>query len=227
MLNNNTLNKEICIFGVLANERGLDIEKSMLKWLLSEYDVYIVYQKFPGELYEYPALRFAQWFSLTFNISIIFYIHTKGAFNQFKSQQLLIELWKYEFTGPRKYLYINSIKNNSAEVTCIFRSGNYTLFNAVFISIRAFKLIDTILFQTDRYFYERLFQNNKNIMRVKGVLNDSIEWYDARKQIPILLKKSRNEILSDDIFLLNILIITIIFSYIKKLIIFRAFQIKI
>ena len=64
-------------------------------------------------------------------------------------------------------------------------------------------------------------------MRVKGVLNDSIEWYDARKQIPILLKKSRNEILSDDIFLLNILIITIIFSYIKKLIINRAFQIKI
>lgn len=27
----------------------------------SNYNVYIVYQKFPGKLFEYPALKFAQW----------------------------------------------------------------------------------------------------------------------------------------------------------------------
>ena len=101
---NNKLKKDICIFGVLANEKGLNTEKTMLKWLLPEYNVYCIYQKFPGELFEYPALRFAQWFSLSFNISIILYVHTKGAFNQFKSQEQLIELWKYEFTSPRKYI---------------------------------------------------------------------------------------------------------------------------
>ena len=103
---NNKLKKDICIFDVLANEKGLNTEKTMLKWLLPEYNVYCIYQKFPGELFEYPALRFAQWFSLSFNISIILYVHTKGAFNQFKSQEQLIELWKYEFTSPRKYIFI-------------------------------------------------------------------------------------------------------------------------
>ena len=33
----------------------------MNEWLLPEYNVYTVYQKYPGKLFEYPALRFAQW----------------------------------------------------------------------------------------------------------------------------------------------------------------------
>jgi hypothetical protein len=33
----------------------------MLEWLLPEYDVYCVYQKYPGILYEYPAIRFAKY----------------------------------------------------------------------------------------------------------------------------------------------------------------------
>ena len=75
------INPIICVFGVLVNDEGLKIEKSMLEWLLPEYEVYSVYQKYPGNLYEYPALRFAQWFSLFYNISIILYVHTKGAAN--------------------------------------------------------------------------------------------------------------------------------------------------
>ena len=59
----NITNPIVCIFGVLANEKGLEIEKSMLQWLLPEYDVYCIYQKYPGKLFEYPALRFAQWIS--------------------------------------------------------------------------------------------------------------------------------------------------------------------
>ena len=76
----------------------------MLKWLLPEYDVYCVYQKFPGILYEYPALRFAQWFIIKYHKSFILYIHSKGAFRQFKGQENVIKLWKHEFTSPRKYI---------------------------------------------------------------------------------------------------------------------------
>ena len=59
--NENIKNKILCVFGVLENEKGLAIEKEMNKWLLPEYNVYTVYQKYPGKLFEYPALRFAQW----------------------------------------------------------------------------------------------------------------------------------------------------------------------
>ena len=54
----------VCIFGILANEKGIEIANSMIEWLLPEYDIYCVYQKYPGKLFEFPALRFAQWLSL-------------------------------------------------------------------------------------------------------------------------------------------------------------------
>ena len=72
---------------ILCNNEGLKIEKEMLNWLIPEYDVYCVYQKYPGTLYEYPALRFAQWFSQSFNISFILYVHTKGAYYKKKNKK--------------------------------------------------------------------------------------------------------------------------------------------
>jgi len=36
-----SLNKIICIFGVLVNQNGIQIKKEMLKWLSPEYDIYI------------------------------------------------------------------------------------------------------------------------------------------------------------------------------------------
>ena len=103
------LKKELCIFGVLVNDKGLQIEHSMLDWLLPEYDVYCVYQKYPGILYEYQELRFAQWFSITYDKEIVLYVHTKGAFRVFKKQEEVIELWKNEFTNPRKYLPLSRV----------------------------------------------------------------------------------------------------------------------
>lgn len=218
--NKNKSNKIVCIFGVLVNEKGLQIEKSMLSWLLPEYDVYCIYQKYPGILYEYPALRFAQWFSLSYNISIILYIHTKGAFNQFKSQDQLIELWRKEFTGSRKFIYIHLIKDNLTDISCLFRSGTYTLFNANYISNRAFKLINTISIRTNRYDYEKLFKTEKTIIRVKGVLNDTIAWYEARRLIPIFLKYYKyNENLKKDKNnkkIINIIILIILIFLLKK-----------
>ena len=150
----------------------------MLEWLIPEYDVYCVYQKYPGNLFEYPALRFAQWLSLLFNIKIILYIHTKGAFHQNKNQDIVRELWKYEFTNPRKNIYINLLKNNLADISLPFRYGIWTWFNGMFISYRAFYLVGTIeYFKANRWYYESLFRNsiiNITSIRFKGVLNDSI-----------------------------------------------------
>ena len=142
--NKNSFKKEVCILGVLCNDKGLEIHNSMLLWLLPEYDVYCVYQKYPGILFEYPALRFAQWFSLEYNKPIILYVHTKGAFYPRKEQELVIDLWKHEFTNNRKNIYINYIKNNSVDISLPFRKGTCTWLNGMFISNRAFKLINEI-----------------------------------------------------------------------------------
>ena len=77
----------------------------MLDWLLPEYDVYCVYQKYPGILFEYPALRFAQWLSLNYNKAIILYVHTKGAFNYNNFQNKEKYVWKHEFTKPHSFIY--------------------------------------------------------------------------------------------------------------------------
>ena len=147
---------------MLVNDKGLQIENLMLEWLLPEYDVYCVYQKYPGILYEYPALRFAQWFSITYDKEIVLYVHTKGAFSPFQSQEEVIELWKNEFTSPRKYIYTNFIKNNFTEICLPFRKTTVTFFNGMFISIRAFKLIDDIKFNSNRFYYEEILFKDKN-----------------------------------------------------------------
>ena len=140
----------------------------------TEYDVYCVYQLYPGELYEYPALRFAQWLSIILNIKIILYIHTKGAFYPNKNQDKVRELWKHEFTNPRKNIYINILKNNLADITLPFRYGVSTWFNGMFISNQAFNLINIIEnSKSNRWHYESLFRQPS--IRFKGILNDSIE----------------------------------------------------
>ena len=174
MKKKNSLNDIVCIFGILVNDKGIEIANEMLEWLNEEYDVYCIYQKYPGNFFEYPALRFAQWLSLIFNIKIILYIHTKGAFYPSKNQDKVRELWKYEFTNPRKNVYINLLKNNLADITLPFRCGVSTWFNGMFISNRAFNLINIIEnFKYNRWYYESLFKQSS--IRLKGILNDSIE----------------------------------------------------
>ena len=174
----NIFNEVKCVFGILVNEKGIYIASSMMEWLLQEYDIYCVYQKYPGSLFEYPALRFAQWISLTLHIEIVLYLHTKGAFYHNENQDKVIELWKNEFTNERKNLYINLIKNNLSDVTLPFKKDKCTWYNGMFISKRAFSLINTIGYNpNDRWYYESLFFYTHNNIRIKGILDDNIPPY--------------------------------------------------
>ena len=112
--NENIKNKFLCVFGVLENENGLAIEKEMNEWLLPEYNVYTVYQKYPGKLFEYPALRFAQWLLQKKKNDFLLYIHTKGAFYPTKRQKGIRECWKNEYTGKRKFEYIIPLKKKKS-----------------------------------------------------------------------------------------------------------------
>ena len=223
-----SLNKIICIFGVLVNKKGLEIEKSMLQWLLPEYDVYCIYQKYPGKFFEYPALRFAQWFSTMLNISILLYVHTKGAYKQKPFQENVRALWKHEFTSPRNNIYIKLIENNKTDVSLPFKIKMITLYNGMYISNRAFNLINTIGYHPkNRYYYEKIFMFNKTAIniRIKGVLNNSIisntdvhfQSYmflqNFAKNKIIKISKEFNELIKLIIILIFILFLKIIKNY--------------
>ncbi len=160
----------------------------MLDWLLPEYDVYCVYQKYPGNMYEYPALRFAQWFSLNYNKRIILYVHTKGAYNYNNFQNIVRNVWKHEFTNPQSYKYIQLLQENITDISLPFRNTACTWYNGMFISYRAFNAIKEIPYHKDilRHYYECLtFKEPKNssfIIRFKGVLIDKIE---SQEVLPI------------------------------------------
>jgi len=177
--NNN--NKIICIFGVLESDLGLKIESEMLEWLLIEYDVYCIYQDYPGIYYEYPAIRFAQWFLKTKEIDLCLYIHTKGAFFHHNFQKYVRNCWKSEYSGKRKFKYINPLKKGIADITSILTNKNRIMwFNSYFITIQAFNIINEIKFKDNRYNYEGMFMNYTTI-KVLGILKNDVEPDEACK----------------------------------------------
>lgn len=202
-------NKIICILGVLVNENGLNIEKEMINWLLPEYDIYIVYQKNPGILYEYPALRFAQWILQSLNKTILLYLNTKGAscYNSF--QTFTRNFWKNEFTYPRNKIYIKSILNNETDVSLPFRKDRSTWFNGMFISKRTFDAIRQIPINKDRYFYEgRLF--NDSVIRIKGIINDSQSPYEIGNEMFRYIRQKKYK-QAFDIVVLEMIFLSMIF----------------
>lgn len=172
---NNSEDKPLCVFGVLENNNGKKIEEEMLKWLIPEYNVYIVYQKDPGKLNEYPALRFTQWIIKKKNKIFSLYVHSKGAAHPHRSkniQMIVRKLWKHEFSGKNKNKYINAILNNKTDVATMFSYGRKkTWFNGFFVSQRAFDIIGQVKIRK-RMYYEIMFGKTKT--RVLGILNNKV-----------------------------------------------------
>ncbi len=160
-----------CVFGVLASERGLKIKKEMLSWLTKEYNVYCVNQAVPGRLYEYPALRFAQWLCSQGDEWVL-YVHTKGAAKPRLTQMKVRKMWKYQFTGSAAEDYISSLDNY--DVVCpLLGPNNETWHNGMFISKSAFEKIGDIVLSDDRYHYQRLFRRSK--IKARGILKEKME----------------------------------------------------
>ena len=209
-LTKNAKNQIICIFGVLVNLQGIMIENEMIDWLSPEYDIYCVYQKYPGKLYEYPYFRFAQWIMQKLNKNILLYLHTKGAFNKSPNQIHVRKIWMNEFTNPRNKNYIQPILKNITDISAPFRIGFCTWYNGMFISKRAFDLIHEVPIKKTRGFYEGGIFSLKSI-RIKGILKDSIKASRVGKAVMYhleFLKKKKKEI---DIFIQDSLLFVFIF----------------
>ena len=190
------------------NLKGIIIENEMLDWLLPEYDIYCIYQKYPGNLYEYPYLRFAQWIMQALNKTILLYLHTKGAFNSHPFQFTIRKLWMNEFKSPRNKIYIQPILKNISDITTPFRKGACTWYNGMFISKRAFDLIPMVSIEKRRHFYEGGIFAVNNI-RIKGIIKNRISPKELGNAITNHLKypKNENRIIQDSLLLGFIIII--------------------
>ena len=228
-LTQNAKDKIICIFGVLVNQEGIKIEKEMLDWLLTEYDIYCVYQKYPGILYEYPYLRFAQWIIQTLNKTILLYLHTKGAFHSNINQFYVRKLWMNEFKHPRNQIYIYSILKNKTDISLPYRKDKCTWFNGMFISKRAFDLIPLVSINKVRHFYEGGLFSVVNI-RIQGIINDNQSPYtifnEILQHLKIYEKKEKKIIVMEIILLWIIIIIKLSIKKPSKIFRYKNFKLK-
>lgn len=164
--------KPLCFFGVLKSSAGQEIEKEMLPWLKSNYDVIEITQDIPGRKFEYPALSYMQKYCLEHNIKYCLYIHTKGAYNTNEIQSHIRYLWEYEFT-KRKDIYINLINSSEPRVICPFTGKSKTTwYNGFFINNAALSIMNPIKESTNRFYYETLFKNENKIQVIGTIYND-------------------------------------------------------
>lgn len=183
----NKHNKCYCVLGSILNNEGIKIEQEMLNWLSQKYDVISIKQLKPYNLFEYPGILFALKLSIDSNENVL-YLHTKGAYNQGFYQSHIRNLWKDEFINHYDD-YIKLLTNNKNAIACPF-TGSYkwTWYNGFFISPAAINNF-TLKQDSNRYYYETLFQNEKNINVIGRIYNDIDNKNNSNNDSKIKMRK--------------------------------------
>lgn len=185
--------KIYCVLGVLLSDEGISIKNEMLEWLIPEYDVITVEQKLPGELYEYPAIKYAVNLSKETN-EICLYLHTKGAAHKNTSQQYVRKMWKDEFINHiNEYLHI--VKTNIPTIACPFTGiQKITWLNGMIFNSSAAKIIEIPL-PKKRCYYEQLCrktvsEHNYNNINVVGRIYNDIDPGETEDEKTLSKKKA-------------------------------------
>ena len=170
-----------CILGVFLTENGKKIEQYMLSWLTKKYNVISIRQPLPGSLFEYPALRYAQLFSIEHEEPVL-YLHTKGAANPRKSQRRIVNMWMHEFVESKKEYEKNLDKYD----VLLPYSGpqNITWMNGFIGTPKAFSWLPPIAVFENRFFYEILFKGSD--LRFFGRRLTNIQRTDALDTTPLM-----------------------------------------
>ena len=183
---NNKETELYCVLGCLRNERGLQIRDEMLKWIQLKYHTWIVYQDYPGSLYEYPALKFAQEISLSSKKPVL-YLHTKGAFNDNPSQYIVRALWWQTFFN----LYTECIKYlKEYDVVCPFTGATkITWYNGFIATPTGWSNVN-IQPETDRYIFESLYLHREiKPTKIHGIISNTANTANEVSNIVCALMK--------------------------------------
>ena len=163
------INKPICVFGIAANQNGLQIAEEMLNWLTPVYEVYQVLHD--GTKYEYPALKKAQELSIEIKKPVL-YLHTRGAFNIHKTTKPTHRMWKEQFSNNMQK-YFEAVNTEIPTVACPFTgTKKITWYNGFVANWQAWSSV-SIEETQDRMVFERLFCNtNVNVIGILANGND-------------------------------------------------------
>lgn len=195
----------LCVFGCLLTDYGMQIKQEMLSWLSTEYKVFCVDQEPPGTLFEYPGIYYAAKLAIDANYPVL-YVHTKGAANKIPSyhtkmmsskfnvpshakpedcQRVIRNLWRHEFTGNRLYEYLRAVNVNTPMVACPYTGPSKTTWwNGFIINPLAAKiLLPKLQISTYRWYYERLFANFADI-QVCGLRRNNLTFDTIDNDIP-------------------------------------------
>lgn len=187
-INNYNIEKMFCILGVLKSCKGLQLQKDMIGWLSTKYNVISIIQEYPGELYEYPAINYAKQFSSINNCNIL-YLHTKGAYNSNIWQNMVLDLWQDEFINHYDD-YLKILNNDKNIIACPFTgTTKWTWFNGFYISYNASKQMKEIEIVKDRHEYETIFQYQPNIQVIGRIYNNIDNFKNSNNKTKLLMRE--------------------------------------
>ncbi len=182
---NTTDTEFIAVIGCLKTDKGMKILKELLSWVPNKFHTYIVYQDPPGNLYEYPAMKWAKDVAKLYNKPVM-YIHTKGAVYTRLENNWVRETWKDFYLNH--YDWIKKTISNNNTVCCLHTGKTkVTWFNNFIATPDAWeqaKIIQT----TDRWYYEQCIwkQTNCNVIGFKT--NDKNKPQDMWNYMQKILK---------------------------------------
>lgn len=180
--NNSESMVKTCVLGVLLSEEGKRIEQYMLSWLTKEYEVISIRQPMPGILFEFPALRFAQLYSVE-NQEPVLYLHTKGSANPNKNQRQVVNMWRHEFVAKKRAY---DRRTNQYDLLMPYSGPqNVTWFNGFIATPKAFTSIPPLEIVQDRFFYEGIFKGASINLFCRRLSN--IYYFDDTRDNRILL----------------------------------------
>ena len=178
-------NKYNCVFGVLCTLDGVKIKDSFIDFLEKYFNVWVVEQSIINNLYEYPFLKYFELLVKETKQSCL-YIHSKGAGRKHDIQEVTRLMWKSEIKNHKDW-YFNIIKSETDKIVSTMYTGSVnknTWFNCFVVNKNVFNDF-TIELNEDRYFYECLFRNYKDI-KVIGRLSNDIECFEHNMEEDLL-----------------------------------------
>lgn len=164
------IEKPLCVFGVVDNERGREIAKEMLQWLIPNYNLHVVLHD--GTEFEFPALHYMQSLCAQLNQPCL-YIHSRGAFNKWKTTVPTRKMWKHEFVDLQEN-YFRLVDTEEPTAACPFTgSGKHTFYNGFVVNAAAMATIPELKPSEDRMVYECIFGGSD--VKVYGTILNNVE----------------------------------------------------
>ncbi len=188
--------KFLCVFGVLKTKKGLLIKDRISNYLKDRFNILYIEQEPPGNMYEYPAIKYALKMALELDEPVL-YIHTKGAADPYKMwyQSSAKKMWEQEFGTEKVIQNFKLVNTKIPTIACpVIGPNNETWFNGKIINPAAAKIIlETFHFDKDRYYYEWRMQKDKRIKCIGTFYSEPLEasqnkkiqkqWDDTIKEI--------------------------------------------